>query len=197
MHQLKLLVAGVAMAGSLAMVSGAGHAEQQSATITERAGDSATSTAVKSRLLWNHSTAGLDIEVTSEDGVVTLEGETESAEMRDLAERLTADTNSVRGVRNHLRVRSAGEQPAGLSAALPAGISAESLSDAWITGKVRSLLLVTQGLSGTDIKVETNEGHVELRGRVETAAKKQQTEESVRNVRGVRQVSTSALNIDS
>ena len=196
MHQLKMLVAGLATAGSLALISGVGHAEQAGA-MADSVGDGATSTAVKSRLLWNHSTSGLEIDVTSENGVVTLEGEIESVEMRKLAERLAADTNGVREVRNNLQVRNRDAASTELSAALPAGIRMDSLNDAWITGKVRSLLLFTHGRAGSDIDVETVDGQVQLRGRVETAAKKRQTEETVRNVRGVRQVNAGALNIDS
>lgn len=196
MHQLKMLMAGLATAGSLALISGFGHAEQ-SGGMTDHAGDGATSAAVKSRLLWNHSTSALDIEVTSEDGVVTLEGEIESVEMRELAERLAADTNGVREVRNNLHIRNRDAAATQLDAALPADIKMDSLNDAWINGKIRSLLSLAHGRTGSDINAETADGQVQLNGRVETAAKKRQTEATVRNVRGVRQVNASAPNVDS
>lgn len=43
-------------------------------TVADRLADSTTSATVKSKLLWNQSTAGLDIKVTTLDNVVTLEG---------------------------------------------------------------------------------------------------------------------------
>jgi osmotically-inducible protein OsmY len=197
MRQMKSLALILATASALGLGLMAAQAEvppeDSERQLAAEAGDSATSEAVKSRLLWNQSTAGLAIEVSTTEGVVTLEGIIDAPEMRDLAGRLAAETNGVRLVDNRLVVR---ESPS----AEPEGNdqrNAKALDDAWITGKVKSTLLLQQGLSGAGISVSTDDGHVNLSGEVGSAADKQQMEETARNVRGVRQVSTRGLRIES
>lgn len=71
------------------------------------------------------------------------------------------------------------------------------LNDAWITSKVKSSFLFSRFLGGTDISVETQDGAVTLRGKVATPAEKELAEQTARNIRGVREVKTGALDIDS
>lgn len=160
-------------------------------TVADRLGDSTTTATVKSKLLWNNSTAGLDINVTTRDNVVTLEGVVDSGAAKELAERLAADTDGVREVRNQLVV---GDTERAGGTAETAG---DVLSDAWITSKVKSSFLFSRNLSGTDISVETRDGAVTLSGNVATPAEKELAEQTARNVRGVREVRTGDLNIDS
>jgi hyperosmotically inducible protein len=68
--------------------------------------DDATTTAtVKSRLLGNPNTAGMQIDVDTRGDVVTLTGEVSSAEEKALAEEMTRSTGDVEDVRNQLVVR--------------------------------------------------------------------------------------------
>jgi osmotically-inducible protein OsmY len=68
--------------------------------------DDATTTAtVKSRLLANPNTGGLQIDVDTRGDVVTLTGEVGSAEEKALAEELARNTGDVKDVRNQLIVR--------------------------------------------------------------------------------------------
>jgi osmotically-inducible protein OsmY len=68
--------------------------------------DDATTTAtVKSRLLGNPNTDGLQIDVDTRGDVVTLTGEVGSAEEKALAEELARNTGDVKDVRNQLVVR--------------------------------------------------------------------------------------------
>ncbi len=159
-------------------------------TVADRLGDSTTTATVKSKLLWNQSTAGLDIKVTTLDNVVTLEGTVDSGAARELAERLAADTDGVHQVHNQLVV---GNTERG-STVETAG---DVLSDAWITSKVKSSFLFSRYLGGTDISVETQDGAVTLSGKVATPAEKELAEQTARNIRGVREVKTGALDIDS
>ncbi len=200
MSKLKMLVLSLATVSSLALIPAVGYTQDPIQGFAEGTADLSTSAAVKSRLLWNHSTSGLDINVTTENGVVTLEGLADSVEIRELAERLTADTNGVREVRNLLHVQPADirvVESGRLAAGLSGDLEFEALGDAWITGKVKSLLLLTRGLAATGIEVSTRDGQVHLSGEVESAAIKQDTTDRVRNVRGVRQVDAGALKIDS
>ena len=59
---------------------------------------------VKSKLLMNEHTSGLDINVDSAQGVVTLTGEVDSEQEADLAEQIAANTEDAREVNNRLMV---------------------------------------------------------------------------------------------
>lgn len=70
--------------------------------------------------------------------------------------------------------------------------SAQPVSDTWITTKVKTELLASSEVSGTDIKVETVNGVVKLSG----TANKAQTEKAksiAHNIDGVKSVDTSGL----
>jgi hyperosmotically inducible periplasmic protein len=71
--------------------------------------DDATTTAmVKSKLLANPNTKGLQIDVDTRGDVVTLNGEVSSNEEKQLAEELARNTGDVKQVRNQLVVKKAG-----------------------------------------------------------------------------------------
>jgi osmotically-inducible protein OsmY len=71
--------------------------------------DDATTTAmVKSKLLANPNTKGLEIDVDTRGDVVTLNGEVSSNEEKQLAEELAKNTGDVKQVRNQLVVKRAG-----------------------------------------------------------------------------------------
>ena len=69
--------------------------------------DATTTASVKSRLLGNSNTAGMQIDVDTRGDVVTLSGEVVSAEEKALAEELARSTGDVKDVRNQLVVRKA------------------------------------------------------------------------------------------
>ncbi len=69
--------------------------------------DTTTTAAVKSKLLANGNTDGLQIDVDTRGDIVTLSGEVTSAEEKQLAEQLARNTGDVREVRNQLVVQSA------------------------------------------------------------------------------------------
>ncbi len=62
---------------------------------------------VKSQLLLNNNTGGLSIDVDSRDGIVTLSGEVDSAQEKDLAVQIARNTEGTRSVNDNLMV---GEQ---------------------------------------------------------------------------------------
>jgi hyperosmotically inducible protein len=67
--------------------------------------DATTTAAVKSKLLANANTDGLQINVDTRGDTVTLSGEVASAEEKQLAEELARNTSDVREVENQLVVR--------------------------------------------------------------------------------------------
>jgi osmotically-inducible protein OsmY len=156
-----------------------------------RISDATTTATVKSKLLWNRNTEGLAINVSTENSVVTLEGQVDSDASKQLAERLAANTEGVQQVRNRLDVaadapRADRDREAGMA-----------ISDAWITSKVKSTLLFSRNVSGTDISVETHDGVVTLEGRVASDAEKALAVELARDIRGVQRVDDRALRVAS
>lgn len=70
--------------------------------------------------------------------------------------------------------------------------SQQPVSDTWITTKVKTELMATGGVPGTDIKVETVNGVVKLSGSVEKA-QAEKAASIARNIDGVKKVDTSGL----
>lgn len=66
--------------------------------------DATTTAAVKTKLLGNSNTKGLQIDVDTEDDVVILSGRVESTAESDLAEQIALNTGDVKEVRNNLVV---------------------------------------------------------------------------------------------
>jgi hyperosmotically inducible protein len=69
----------------------------------------------------------------------------------------------------------------------------EAVSDTWITGKVKSVLLADTALSGMDIKVETKQGVVSLSGTVSSSAERDLAIAKAREIKGVVEVSADGL----
>jgi osmotically-inducible protein OsmY len=69
--------------------------------------DATTTASVKTKLVGNPNTHGLQIDVDTRGDVVTLSGEVASADERALAEELARNTGDVKDVRNQLVVRKA------------------------------------------------------------------------------------------
>lgn len=69
--------------------------------------DATITAAVKSKLLWDNNTEGLDIKVDTDDGVVTLKGDVASEANKDLAEQIARNTHGVQKVDNRLEVKHA------------------------------------------------------------------------------------------
>ncbi|HET7570263.1 MAG TPA: BON domain-containing protein [Gammaproteobacteria bacterium] len=69
------------------------------------ASDTAITAAVKSKLLANSSTSGMDIHVETNHGVVTLSGTVRSDAEKTLAERIARNTDGVTDVTNNLKVQ--------------------------------------------------------------------------------------------
>jgi hyperosmotically inducible protein len=63
------------------------------------------------------------------------------------------------------------------------------IDDAWITAKVKALLLKDEGVKGLDVKVQTHKGMVLLSGWVNDPSQIAQAEKIARGVEGVKMVS--------
>ena len=164
-------------------------------TLAQRFYDATLAATVKSKLLWNSNTEGLDIQVRAENGVVSLGGNAGTPAAKELAGELVTNTEGVREVHNHLSINTADSATA--EAQNAANDAAASISDTWITNKVKASFLYSRNLDALNIKVDTREGFVSLSGTVLSNAEKRLAVETARNIRGVRGVDADALRIAS
>lgn len=67
------------------------------------------------------------------------------------------------------------------------------VDDAWITAKVKALLLKDEGIKGLSVQVDTHKGMVQLSGWVEKPSQITQAEKIARSVEGVKEVRNDLL----
>jgi hyperosmotically inducible periplasmic protein len=152
------------------------------ATITAR---------VKSNLLWNKNTDGLDIGVDTKNGVVTLAGTVKSSIQRDLAVQMARNTSGVRKVVDKLKID---PDAPGVTDAISESVgtaakqAGQAVNDAWITSKVKTVLTFNKHADGADINVSTRDGVVTLEGTVPSARQKRRVADLARDVVNVKSV---------
>ena len=113
-----------------------------------------------------------DIKIQSRDGAVILTGTVSEESHKSLARDTVADLPGVKTVDNRLEVK--GERPA-------------ENSDAWLTTKVKTMLLFHRNVSAMT-EVNAKDGIVTLRGKATSQAQKDLTTEYVKDVEGVKDV---------
>lgn len=169
--------------------------ESDSPTLAQRFDDATLTATVKSKLLWNTNTQGLDVAVKTEAGVVTLNGHARTPTAKELAGKLAANTDGVRRVNNYLSVSTADSKADEVRNA--AKDAKAAISDGWITSKVKSSLFYSRNLDALEISVATQDGMVSLSGTVLSNAERELAIEIASNIRGVRGVDAGALRIVS
>lgn len=156
--------------------------------------DATITTAVKSKLMWSKYTDGLATEVDTKSGKVTLQGTADTAAAKDLASRLAINTRGVVSVDNQLVVKA--KQPSAVdNVKSSANTAGKDISDGWITTKVKSTLLYSSNVNGSDIAVSTKGGIVTLSGKVNGGAERALAIELAKNVRGVKSVLSKGLTL--
>jgi osmotically-inducible protein OsmY len=133
--------------------------------------DSAVATRVKNQIETNSEAGPIRINIETDDGVVTLTGTAPNAAAKARVEELVRGTEGVKRVANNitLDLRSADGK----------------VSDATILTKINSEF-TTADIRGANVAV--NDGHVLLRGEVETAQEKANAEAIARKTEGVKDV---------
>ena len=156
--------------------------------------DAAITATVKSKLLWSKNTEGLEMDVDTKNGKVTLRGDAESEAAKAYASSTAANTRGVESVDNRLVVDSTKsgsnvmnddkEQEA------PAAIS-----DSWITTKVNSTFMYSANVESNDIEVSTKQGVVTLTGKVDNDTDRTQAIKIAESIRGVKSVDAKLLTL--
>jgi osmotically-inducible protein OsmY len=165
------------------------------ANMAQRFDDATLTATIKSKLLWNSVTEGLNIEVAAAQGVVTLKGQAKDADAKQLAGSLASNTDGVTEVNNLISVSARNTQAIKEQNEAQANSVREEFSDAWITSKVKSSLIYSRNLDGLNIKVDTKSGVVSLDGVVANYAEKELAVEIARNIRGVKGVDADTLRV--
>jgi hyperosmotically inducible protein len=140
---------------------------------------------VKSKLAVDDLVKASQIEVTTENGTVTLTGNVDSEQSKDQALKLARGTDGVGNVVDMISARN----PSGSGNAPDADRTVgEFVDDAGITISVKQRLLGDPLVKGLEIDVDTREGVVFLTGSVGSDAERKQAIQVVRDTNGVRDV---------
>lgn len=156
--------------------------------------DATITSAVKSKLLWSKHTDGLTTDVDTRRGQVKLTGTADSATARDLAGQLALNTRGVASVDNQILVVTQKTSMADKTKDVSKE-AGKDVADGWITTKVKSTLLYSSNVDGSDISVDTKNGIVTLSGKVDNGAERALAIELTKNVRGVKGVQSKGLTV--
>lgn len=145
---------------------------------------------VKSQLLWNANTHGLDIHVDTENGHVRMSGNVNNPREAELAMQIARNTRGVQTVTNLIQISP--EPPTVDRLRQDLDTAVEQLGrvarDGWISARVRALLVFDRALDGSDIEVTTEDGVVTLRGTAKDLEQKRHLLDVVGDIVGVRAV---------
>ena len=134
------------------------------------------------------------IDVTTDNGVVTLAGTVDDENARKQAVEIAKNTDGVVRVEDRLAtgpVATTGTsttREAGETVERTADRAGDAVSSAWVTTKIQSQYFADDVVKGRRIDVTTNNGVVSLSGTVESEAERQKALQIARNTEGVRRV---------
>ncbi|KAF0191275.1 MAG: hypothetical protein FD165_2045 [Gammaproteobacteria bacterium] len=158
------------------------HSDGLGATIT----DTAITAKIKSTLMGEDSLKKSNINVTTTNGIVTLDGSASSADAKSGAEAAVMSIAGVKSVDNNLTT------PSGSTVVAE---TKKAVSDSWITTKVKSELLADSFSKGFEVSVETTQGVVVLTGMLKNLDAINHVKVIAQKVDGVKSVDTSALTV--
>ncbi len=147
--------------------------------------DVGITTKVKAKMAMDDTVRASNIEVTTENGVVTLTGNIDSADAKERALSIARQTKGVVEVRDMIEVRRAsgsGEAPE------PGRTIGVTIDDADTTARVKVRLLEDPQVKGLKIDVDTRDGVVFLTGTVGSENEKDQAIKLARDTKGVKDV---------
>ena len=154
--------------------------------------DAGITTNVKSKLVADDLVKARQIDVDTQEGVVTLSGTVQSSEEEAQALQIARDTNGVASVVDNINVSAerdaAPTTGLGESASSMASDAMDAAGDAGIAAKVKTALMADTSVSGLSIDVDTANGVVTLTGTVNNAAEKAKAIEIAAKVDNVMRV---------
>jgi hyperosmotically inducible protein len=142
----------------------------------EQLDDAAITAAIKAKYTGDPEINPLNIDVDTNEGVVTLSGRVDDRVTHDEAIKLARNTDGVTRVIDRIEVNAT------------SATVGEKIDDAAITAKVKAKITADDMLNPFNIDVDTNDGVVTLSGRVQTADAKNRAGELARGTDGVKSV---------
>jgi hyperosmotically inducible protein len=180
---------GMAMAASPDPTQPKAHSDGLAATID----DTAITGKVKSKMMGDKRLGKSDINVTTTNGVVTLEGSAVSSKAKSAAATLAKSVEGVKSVDNNLKIPAKTKSSA--KARDATAKTERVVSDSWITTKVKSELLADSVSKGSNVHVKTTHGVVVLKGTLANEDAIDHVKDIAAKVNGVKSVNTSGLKV--
>jgi len=139
------------------------------------------------RLETNASVRKYDVKVKVSSGVATLSGSVATAAQKAEADRL-AKVSGITRVENNITVDPNADRT--MTDRVKSGMSktGETITDAWITTKVKWFFMGDDLLKGSNINVDTDKHVVTLKGTVKTAAGRARAKQLAAQTEGVTRV---------
>jgi osmotically-inducible protein OsmY len=159
------------------------------ASAVETVTDAWLTTKIQSKYFLDDEVRARNIDVGTNDGVVTLSGTVANAEERRQAVAIARNTDGVKEVKDQLEIRVPATPTAATGKPGAAAATTENpLEDAWITAKIQSQYFLDPDVKAHEIDVDTRNGVVTLAGEVETADVKSKAQEIARDTEGASRV---------
>jgi osmotically-inducible protein OsmY len=153
-----------AVALSIGGISGAASADTMSQDVTEARQE----TQIWTTYALNPYLRSNDLKVSVDNGKATLTGKVEESVNKDLAKQIALGVSGIKEVDNQIVVQPDYVAPAASSTRS----YGEAIDDATITATVKSKLLWSKHADGLTMNVDTNRGHVTLKGTADSGAAK-------------------------
>lgn len=168
--------------------------------------DAGVTTSVKSKLAADETVKASQVDVTTQDHVVSLTGSVDSAAAKERALEIARETKGVRTVLDNITVAEPTAPTSGMETPSPTDMPSERdqgakakakekasdagdvMSDAAITTAVKTKLLGDTKTPGMKIDVDTKDGVVTLTGDVASAAERTNAAKIAQGTKGVKKV---------
>jgi osmotically-inducible protein OsmY len=152
-------------------------------------GDPWVTAKIKSKYFLDDEVKGFEIDVTTEDGIVTLTGDVETAAARRQAVALARSTDGVADVRDQLRVTGEmTEAGAPVPMENQSAAAAAPVDDEWIVTRIQSRYFLEDDLKIGEIEVSSDQGDVTIEGEVLSEDAREKAGEIARETSGVAEV---------
>ncbi|MFA6742124.1 MAG: BON domain-containing protein [Arcobacteraceae bacterium] len=145
-------------------------------TVGEKIDDSIITTQVKMALLLHRRTATFQTDITTNDGIVIIEGTVQKSEEKEFITKVVEDIHGVRSVQNEMIITNS-----------TATVS-EKIADSALTAKVKMALVLHRSTGALRTSVATTDSVVTVGGKAKNKAERELVTKVVEDVEGVKNV---------
>lgn len=193
-RSLSVLTVTTLLAGAACAWAAAPAETDRSGSVGAAISDTAITAKVKTRLATDQRIKGSDIDVTTNNAVVTLTGSASSSDAKQAAQTLAGNVSGVHAVNNQLSAPSMSSE-LGEKARHATQKTATAVSDTAITADLKTKFATDRATKGSDLSVETSHAVVAVSGTVTSESQKAHIIDVARHTKGVAQVDSTALNV--